>query len=334
MTARFTLRPMIVRVAATLLLAAVAADALTAEPAPGADAAAPKPIAALQIAHAERGMLLGIARAGEQIVAVGGNGAIVRSADGKTWRQVPSPVDTGLNAVAFADAQHGWAVGHDAVILGTADGGATWSIQNFQPELYAPIFSILPLDAQKAIVVGAFGLIKATDDAGATWHDVNAPELSSDKLHLNAITRLRNGQLAVAGEHGLVGVSVDGSQWRRIPTPYEGSFFGVLPWGEKGAIVFGMRGNVYVSDDPGTASWKKIEIAAPVSFFGGEALSDGRLLLTGADSTLVILQPDGTVASTRKLRADGNESSLTGSLKLADSEIVIGESGVAAIPGH
>ena len=34
-----------------------------------------------------------------------------------------------LNAVAFANATRGWAVGDDGTILATADGGATWSRQ-------------------------------------------------------------------------------------------------------------------------------------------------------------------------------------------------------------
>lgn len=322
--------------AAAVMLSAVVMNAI-ADDAAGSAAAAPaaKPIPALLIANAERGMLLGIARAGDQIVAVGGNGVIVRSTDGKSWRQSKSPVDTAFNAVAFADATHGWAVGHDSVILGTSDGGATWAIQNFQPDLNAPIFSLLPLSAQKVIVVGAFGLIKASDDAGATWRDVDAPAISSDKLHLNGITKLNSGKLAVAGERGLVGISDDGVQWSRLATPYEGSFFGILPWKEKGAIAFGMRGNVYVCDDVAAATWNKIATATTSSFFGGELLPGGAVLLTGSDSTILTVQPDGSVSAARKVSKNGNaDSSLTGSLKTASSEIVIGESGVIADAGQ
>lgn len=294
-----------------------------------ASGSAAKPIPALLIANAERGMLLGIARAGDQVVAVGGNGVIVRSPDGQSWRQSKSPVDTAFNAVAFADATHGWAVGHDSVILGTSDGGVSWTIQNFQPDANAPIFSILALSAQKAIVVGAFGLLKTTDDAGATWHDVDAPAISSDKLHLNGIAKLNNGKFAVSGEHGLVGISADGIQWSRIATPYEGSFFGILPWKEKGAIAFGMRGNVYICDDVDAPVWKKIETATTSSFFGGESLVDGDVLLTGSDSTVLTVHADASASATQKISKDGNgDSSLTGSLTTPASRIIIGESGV------
>jgi len=318
-------------VLSTIVVAAIADDAAgTATSVPVA-----KPIPALLISNAERGMLLGIARAGDQIVAVGGNGVIVRSADGKSWRQSKSPVDTAFNAVGFADATHGWAVGHDSVILGTSDGGATWAIQNFQPDLNAPIFSILPLSAQKAIVVGAFGLIKTTDDAGVTWRDIDAPAISSDKLHLNSIAKLNNGKFAVAGERGLVGVSADGLQWTRIATQYEGSFFGILPWKEKGAIAFGMRGNVYACDDLDAPAWKKIETATTASFFGGETLAGGSVLLTGSDGTALTVLSDGSASALKKISKGSNsDSSLTGSLKIPSGEIFIGESGAILAAGN
>lgn len=314
----------------TIVVAAIADEATGTAP----SASVAKPIPALLISNAERGMLLGIARAGDQIVAVGGNGVIVRSGDGKTWRQSKSPVDTAFNAVGFADATHGWAVGHDSVILGTADGGATWAIQNFQPDLNAPIFSILPLSAQKVIVVGAFGLIKTTEDGGATWRDVDAPDISSEKLHLNSIAKLNNGKFAVAGERGLVGVSADGLQWTRVATQYEGSFFGILPWKEKGAIAFGMRGNVYACDDFDTPAWKKIETATTASFFGGEIRSGGSVLLTGSDGTALTVLSDGSVSALKKISKGSNsDSSLTGSLKIPSAEIYIGESGAILTTG-
>ena len=77
--------------------------------------------------RALRGLMLDVTRAGARLVAVGEYGAIVYSDDsGKNWRQAAVPVQVTLTAVHFPSPQRGWAVGHDAVILHTEDGGATW----------------------------------------------------------------------------------------------------------------------------------------------------------------------------------------------------------------
>jgi photosystem II stability/assembly factor-like uncharacterized protein len=280
--------------AAAVAVALAAAAALGDDgAAPAVAAAPPGPGPALTVEHAETGLLLGIADTGERLVAVGGNGDIVVSDDGQRWAQVPSPVDVTLTAVAFADSRNGWAVGHDAVILHTADGGHSWTLQNFQPDLNAPLFSILALDAQRAFAAGAFGTLKATVDGGASWTDVNAEAISADKLHLNAITRLANGDLFVAGEHGLAALSSDGRNWRRLESPYEGSFFGVQPWGSQGVLAFGLRGNIYAMADARLGRWQKIEAQTTSSLFGGLAIPDGKAVLVGGDGELVAVDGSG-----------------------------------------
>ena len=73
---------------------------------------------------------LDIERAGERLVAVGDYGNILYSDDnGASWRQAEVPVQVMLTAVDFVDAEYGWTVGHDAVILHTQDGGETWTRQ-------------------------------------------------------------------------------------------------------------------------------------------------------------------------------------------------------------
>lgn len=314
---------------ALLMLGAAAAQPTQpgAEPLP-AEASANIP--ALMTSRADKGLLLGITRAGNEVVAVGGNGVILRSADGQSWTQSPNPTDTALNAVAFADDQHGWAVGHDALILGTADGGKTWQVQNLQPDLFIPMFAVQPLDSRSAIAVGAFGTIKTTSDGGKTWSDFAAPEITDDKLHLNAIARLPSGRLVIAGERGLVGVSADGLQWKRVPTPYEGSFFGILPWGQTGAIAFGMRGNVFVTADAESASWQQIDTRTTTSFFGGQILQGGAVLVSGSEGALLRVAPDGTARSV----ADEAKSNvtLTGSASIDGSLVLVGEAGARRVP--
>jgi photosystem II stability/assembly factor-like uncharacterized protein len=298
-----------------------------------ADASAPvKPIAAMKAARAANGLLLDVVNTGEHYLAVGGNGDIVVSNDGAQWAQVESPVDVTLTGVMFADSRQGWAVGHDASILHTADGGRSWIVQNYQPELNAPLFSVLALDAQKAVAVGAFGTLKMTEDGGARWSDVDAPAILKDKLHLNAVTRLANGNILIVGEGGLAGVSSDGHDWKKLSPPYDGSFFGALPWGAQGAIAFGMRGNIYLTSDVGADQWQKVDAQTTSSFFGGVVLPNGEVVLVGADDEVVAVGADG--AAHRLIGSSpraGQATTYTAGIKDKNGLIVVGEAGVDRI---
>src|SRR5690606_40556522 len=131
-----------------------------------------------------------------------------------------------LTAVTFADENNGWAVGHDAVILHTADGGETWTLQNFEPELEKPFLDVLFLDAQRGLAIGAYGLFYSTADGGQTWSEVETP-IREDEWHFNAITRLNNGTLLIAGETGTLAMSTDeGLTWTALESPYDSSLFG------------------------------------------------------------------------------------------------------------
>jgi photosystem II stability/assembly factor-like uncharacterized protein len=82
-------------------------------------------LAARAADSAPRMLLLDGTVAGRAIVVVGERGAIFRSADNAlTWQAAVSRETATLTGVAFApDGTHGWAVGHDALILTTSDAG-------------------------------------------------------------------------------------------------------------------------------------------------------------------------------------------------------------------
>ncbi|HUR41284.1 MAG TPA: YCF48-related protein [Verrucomicrobiae bacterium] len=277
---------------------------------------------------ASKNLLLGIAAAGDALVAVGDRGVILRSTDGAKWDQVASPVHATLTAVSFADAKAGWAVGHDATILHTADGGANWRLQNFTPAEAKPLLTVLALDAQRAIALGAYGLALATADGGATWAPLDSPVLVEEGRHLNALARLGNGDVFLAGETGLLAVSADGTEWKRVALPYEGSLFGALPRGERGAIVFGLRGNAYVSDDVRAGKWAKVDTQTVQSLFGGTVLADGDALLVGADGETLRVDAAGTA---KRVSAQSHAGTLSGVLARGDGLVVIGEYGVGTL---
>lgn len=290
-----------------------------------------KPRAAEMAPNAAKNLLLGIVQTGEQLVAVGDRGTILLSADGAKWEQVPVPAHSTLTAVSFADARNGWAVGHDATILHTNDAGRSWSLQNFQPKDSKPVLGVLALDAQNAYAVGAYGLFLSTADAGSTWTPVDAPAILQEGPHLNALIKLNNGDLFLVGETGLAGI-LDGSQWRRLKLPYEGSLFGGLPHGERGALVYGLRGNVYVTSDVRSNAWTQINTGTVQSLFGGSLLPGGEAVLVGADGAVLVVGADNKV---RRNKAPEGQNEVSAGyaavLPWKDELLVVSELGVTRL---
>lgn len=182
-------------------------------------------------------------------VAVGARGHVLLSRNGVEWNQSPVPVRSTLTAVDFVDADHGWAVGHGATIIATDDGGRSWTLQNYEPELETPFLDVLFFDRERGFAIGAYDLFYKTEDGGRTWTEFE-PQLSMGGWHLNAITELDDGTLVIAGETGLLSRSTDGGEtWNLIEAPYSGTFFGIEQYGPKGILLFGLRGHAFLIED-------------------------------------------------------------------------------------
>lgn len=278
-------------------------------------------------------LLLSVSNSGKHLIAVGDRGNIVASNDGVHWAQVEVPVRATLTGVEFVDENNGWAVGHDAVILRTADGGRTWKLQNFQPELEKPFLDVLFTDASHGMAIGAYGLFMTTSDGGASWAELDAPPIREEELHLNAITRLGNGEYFVVGETGMMGVSADGAAWERLTAPYEGSLYGAVPRGDKGALIFGLRGNVYTSDDVRAGNWTKVDVGTVASFFGGALLPSGDVAMVGLAGEIAILTKSGQVKNTKVQAMAGvtGSGTLSGAIPWKGGVLAVGELGVSRV---
>ncbi|HEY0973505.1 MAG TPA: YCF48-related protein [Solimonas sp.] len=309
---------------ATELTDAMAEAEAGGEPA----AAAVRPLPSEIKPLTSRSLLLDVVTTGKRLFAVGDRGAILASADGKEWAQVQVPVRAPLTAVSFADADNGWAVGHDAAILHTVDGGRTWALQNFEPELERPFLSVLALDAQRAIAVGAYALMYQTSDGGETWNEVSA-SIRDDELHFNSIVRLANGDLMIAGEQATLAISQDqGASWTKLESPYEGSLFGAVALGEKGAAIFGLRGNAFIATDARAGNWVEIKTDTVASMFGGTALPDGGLAMVGLNGNIIVVNASG--ANARLLKAPAG-TPLSAAVPFGGGLLAVGESGVQHI---
>lgn len=307
----------------------------TAQDEEDAEAAAvpvkPRPSEAAPLAA--RTLLLSIVNSGKHLIAVGDRGHVLASNDGANWAQVEVPVRATLTDVTFADESHGWAVGHDAVILHTQDAGRSWQLQNFQPELEKPFMDVLFLDTQHGMAVGAYGLFLVTEDGGANWTELDAPPIREEELHFNDVMRLGNGEIFIVGETGMMGISADGQTWERLESPYEGSIYGALPRGERGALVFGLRGNAFVTDDVRSGQWTQVQTGTVASFFGGTVLPNGDAALVGLAGEVAVVGNDGKVRLTKIDAMAGvtGSGTLSGAVPWDGGLLAVGELGVSTV---
>lgn len=247
---------------------------------------APAPAAAADVPL--RHLLLDGMVVGGDVIVVGEGGLIFRSSDNaRTWAPVVSGAKSTFTGVSFATLtapKLGWIVGHDAVILGTTDGGLTWAKQYQGENLQESFLDVLALDAQRAIAVGADGLYVTTGNGGKTWEK---RKIADDEYHFNRITRGSSSTLFIAGEHGTLLRSPDlGATWTALKTPYEGSFYGVLILDRQTLLAYGLRGHVYRSTDDG-ANWQKIETPRAVLLATAVKVGTSHLVLAGQARTVL-----------------------------------------------
>ncbi len=241
--------------------------------------------------HAEQSLLLDAAIAARRIICVGERGHILLSDDqGRSWRQADVPTQATLTAVYFLNESLGWAVGHDAVILATVDGGEHWQRQYEAPQLEQPLLDVWFKDAHHGFAVGAYGSFYATTDGGKTWLP---KKISADDRHFNAIAGTRDGKLFIAGESGGLYRSDDGGgTWATLKSPYAGSYFGLLALPDRALLVFGLRGKIFRSNDLGR-HWAPIITDNQASLMGGAVLANGEVALVGLDGAVLISEDEG-----------------------------------------
>lgn len=285
---------------------------------------------ALPTRLAARSALLGLARAGKRLVAVGERGIVVLSDDaGRNWRQASAvPTSVTLTALQFVDEHIGYALGHYGVVLRSEDGGERWSRlldgnaaaalvlqaakargagdegaaaalkaaeRGVQDGPDKPWLALHFSDAQHGVVVGAYNLALATADGGKSWQPWLDRLPNPKAHHLYAIARNAD-EIWLAGEQGLVMHSGDaGVTFRRLALPYAGSFFtaALVPDGSGTAIVVaGLRGNAWRSADKG-ASWQRIAVPMPVSLTAAVLDAKGALYVANQTGHVMVSRDGG-----------------------------------------
>ena len=279
-------------------------------------------------------LLLDGAAGNPRLVVVGERGHILFSTDtGASWRQARVPTRAVLTAVHMHDDRLGFAVGHDAVILRTGDGGETWALVHQAPEEERPLLDVWFRDERTGFAVGAYGYFLATEDGGETW---TSRAISEDDFHLNVLIPTEGWRprsqppglqrLYIAAEAGVAYRSDDGGDtWQELPSPYSGSWFGGLAIDENTLLLTGLRGHLFRSEDAGE-SWTQVPTGTNATLTGAVRLPSDAILITGLEGVLLTSRDDGHSVSTDRLPS---RQGISAALPLTSGRVLlIGEFGV------
>jgi photosystem II stability/assembly factor-like uncharacterized protein len=254
---------------------------------------------AVAIPGATDAMMLGAARAGDRVVAVGDHGIVLLSDDsGATYRQAKSvPTRATLTSVHFVDKKEGWAAGHWGVILRTSDGGESWTLQREDLANDRPLFSVWFKDNKLGVVCGIWGLVLRTEDGGARWEPVTMPPAPGKNkptdLNLLSIFADRGEHLFIAAERGSVFRSEDlGAHWTELRTGDTGTFWTGIALSTGTVVVAGLRGHISRSVDHG-AHWEQLQTGIKSSITSLAQQPNGGLMAVGLDGVVLRSADDG-----------------------------------------
>lgn len=279
------------------------------------------------ITKAGRLILLDVASAGKRLVAVGERGVVFTSDDeGKTWAGVRTPTTRTLTAVAFEDKQTGVAVGHGGSILRTEDGGLNWQVVSVSDIGEDSVLGINRIEPGHLVAYGAFGLFIESTDSGKTWkrHSVVGDDFDR---HITSVFRGPD-RLIMLGESGTIAISTDGSTWRQVVSPYEGSWFGGLSTRSGAVLIFGMRGNVFRSVDNGE-TWTKVALGSTQGVMGAVELDGGSIVLVG--NAGLVAKSDDQGRTFRLLGNDRSRSYAQAVSHTSGQVIAVGDHGITPL---
>jgi len=301
---------------------------------------------AIATKKAHKALLLDVIRIDQRLIAVGGHGHIIYSDDqGESWVQASVPVSVTLTAVYFPSGELGWAVGHDGIILHSADGGKTWTKQFDGYKANDAIVAAATTKKEKAMK-----RLEAAEDSGddlaiedaevalenATFGLEDAlydQETGSTKPFLDVWFYDAKRGFAV-GAYGMFFHTNDGGEsWQdvsgRLPNPERLHINSIAVVGPQSLTVVGEMGMMLRSDDLGE-TWNRQESPYDGSLFG--ILAQGKKELLFGLRGHVFQSLDGGV-SWEEMET-GNEQTLLSGVIGQKHTLLVGNAGSVVVFDH
>jgi photosystem II stability/assembly factor-like uncharacterized protein len=281
---------------------------------------------ALMSPRAASSVLLGVSAAGGRLVAVGERGIVVRSDDrGGNWRQSALPLSSTLTSVHFPTAQLGWAVGHDGVVLHSADGGQTWVKQHDGNATNAMMLAAATERDKQARAASDAGAIHQATQA---LEDAKAAAKFGPSRPLLAVWFRNEREGFAAGSYGLLLHTSDaGAHWAlwsaRIDNPDGYHFNSLTPTAAGSLLMAGEAGRVYRSIDGGS-TWQTLNTGYKGQLYGALGVRNESgtedILAFGFKGNVFRLPAGGKAWEPM---ASGTNKNLTGGVVLPNGEPAI-----------
>lgn len=191
-----------------------------------------------------------------------------------------------------------------------------------------PFLDVWFYDAKVGFAVGAYGMAFHTRDGGKSWIDWSANLDNNDRLHINGITMVGPRSLMIVGEQGMILRSDNmGKNWRALPSPYEGSLFGLSAKGDD-VLVFGLRGNLYHSLDGGI-QWRKVYTDSEQTLMAGITKADKTRILVGNGGSIILL--NGRSEDAKSIILPSRTTSASVAQATDGTIVIVGEAGIERI---
>ncbi|HEY6412069.1 MAG TPA: YCF48-related protein [Edaphobacter sp.] len=180
--------------------------------------------------------------------AVGNNATILHTEDGGGTWESQSRGTGWLYSVTFPTAQSGWTVGQHGTIWHTEDGGGTWKVQNSATT--ADLVVVAFTQPQSGWTVGGDGVILHTED-GNTWKSQDSG--THERLHAVAFPASQSGW--AVGANGVILHTEDGSTWKAQNSGTSEDLYDASFATPQSGWAIGADG-IILHTDNGGATWK------------------------------------------------------------------------------
>ena len=177
------------------------------------------------------------------------------AASASPWQQVPIATKANPLDVAFTDANHGFLVGSNRLILETNDGGSSWEERALDlPE--EENFRLLSIDFQgdEGWIAGQPGLLLHSTDGGQNWSRLFLDTKLPGEPYL--ISALGPNQAELATNVGAIYNSRDGgNSWQAEVEDAAGAVRDLRRGADGQYVSVSGLGNFFATWTPGEAAW-------------------------------------------------------------------------------